>query len=101
MELGRIQSPPHSAVKPSAGADPRLKKAASEFEAMLLANLWQTSKSAFGSEDSDAAGENLQDMGIRAMCAGVSKAGGLGIAKSLIQALSGQQTEVTSKSADE
>ena len=97
MDLSRIQSPASGAHKPPDSMDPRLKKAASEFEAMLLANLWQTGKSAFGGEESDAAGENLQDMSIRAMCAGVSKAGGLGIAKALIHALSGQQTKVTPK----
>jgi Rod binding domain-containing protein len=75
-------------------ADPaeeaKLKKAAGDFESILLASLWKGMKQSFGapeSEDSDPAQGTLSDWGIEVMSGAVGKAGGLGIGKLIMQHL--------------
>jgi Rod binding domain-containing protein len=67
----------------------KLRQAAGEFEAMLLANLWKSMKSTFASDDDsdDPAHETLSDMGIQAMSGAVGKAGGLGLSKLILKHL--------------
>jgi Rod binding domain-containing protein len=75
-------------------ADPaeeaKLKKAAGDFESILLASLWKGMKQSFGapeSEDSEPAQGTLSDWGIEVMSGAVGKAGGLGIGKLILQHL--------------
>jgi len=68
----------------------KLRKAAGEFEAMLLAKWWTSMKQSGlsgGEEDTDPGKDTLDQMGVQAMCAGVAKAGGLGIAAILVRSL--------------
>ncbi len=87
---GRAPASAHqSAALPNTPAALKLKKAAAEFESMLLADLWK-SMSFFASEDDDStdpAHGTLQDLGIRSMCSAVSKAGGLGLGKLILKHL--------------
>jgi Rod binding domain-containing protein len=67
----------------------KLRQAAGEFEAMLLANLWKSMKSTFSSDDDsdDPAHETLSDMGMQAISGAVGKAGGLGLSKLILKHL--------------
>ena len=79
-------SPP--AISPALN---KLRKAAGEFESMLLSSLWKSMKSSFADspdDDSlDAAHDTLEDMGINAMCSAVGKVGGFGISKLILKHL--------------
>lgn len=68
----------------------KVRKAAGEFEAMLLQNWWGSMKeSGFGGDDdsSDPGKDTLDQLGMQAMCAAVAKGGGLGIAAILVQSV--------------
>jgi Rod binding domain-containing protein len=68
----------------------KLKKAAGEFESILLASLWKSMKESFKDPkeaDSDPAGGTIDDWGIEAMSGAVGKAGGLGIGNMIIKHL--------------
>jgi Rod binding domain-containing protein len=69
----------------------KLRKAAAEFESMLISNLWKSMKSSLGesSEDdsTDPSHDILDDWGIRAMSSAVANAGGLGIGKLILKDL--------------
>ena len=68
----------------------KLKKAAGEFESILLASMWKSMKQSFGAsetEESDPAHGTLDDWGIEVMSGAVGKAGGLGIGKLILQHL--------------
>src|SRR5580658_6507950 len=67
----------------------KLKKAAGEFESMLLASMWKGMKQSFGASetDSDPAHGTLDDWGIEVMAGAVGKAGGLGIGKLILEHL--------------
>jgi Rod binding domain-containing protein len=64
----------------------KLKKAAGDFESILLASMWKGMKQSFGSSETDAdpAHGTLDDWGIEIMSGAVGRAGGLGIAKLLL-----------------
>jgi Rod binding domain-containing protein len=71
-------------------AQQKLRRAAGEFESMLLSNLWKSMKSSFEGDEtefSDPAHGALDDWGMQAMCGAVGKAGGLGIAKMILKHL--------------
>lgn len=65
----------------------KLRKAATEFESMLLANWWKSMKeSGFGPDDStDPGHDTLDQLGIQALSSAVASAGGLGIASMLVR----------------
>jgi Rod binding domain-containing protein len=68
----------------------KLEQAAEQFESMLLSNLWKSMRSSFEGDDSDfsdPAHGALDDWGMQAMSSAVGKAGGLGIAKLILQHL--------------
>jgi Rod binding domain-containing protein len=68
----------------------KLRKAAGEFESMLLANLWKSMKASLASDDDDAtdpAHDTLDDWGIQAMSEAVGKNGGLGIGRLILKDL--------------
>ena len=63
-----------------------LRKAAGEFEAILLGSLWRSMKETFSNQDDEDFDPTLQsfdELGIQGMAGAVGKAGGLGI-KNLI-----------------
>lgn len=72
-------------------ASPKLQHAAQEFEAALLSSIWKSMKDGFGpgsdnnKDDSGAGADSLQDIGIQALCSGVSAGGGFGIAAMLLK----------------
>lgn len=68
----------------------KLKEAAGEFEAMLLASLWKSMKSSIsdtGEEESDPAHQSLEDWGIQTMSSAIGKAGGFGIGDMILKHL--------------
>lgn len=68
----------------------KIAKAAQEFEAMLLAcllNSFQKSMTSLPGGDNDAASDSYGEFGVESMAAGVSAAGGLGIARLLTSTL--------------
>lgn len=68
----------------------KLKRAATEFEAMLLAKWWSSMKeSALGEQDdsTDAGHDTLDAMGVQAMSSAVASRGGLGIGAMLVRSL--------------
>ena len=68
----------------------KLKKAAGDFESILLASLWKSMKESFKDPketDSDAASGMINDWGIEVMSGAVGKAGGLGIGHMIIKQL--------------
>lgn len=77
----------------STPADQKLRRAAGEFEGMLLSSLWKSMKSTFATPDddddgsSDPAHDTLDDMSIQTMCDAVGKAGGLGLGKLILKHL--------------
>lgn len=92
----------------------KLKKAAGDFESILLASMWKSMKESFKDPkdgDTDAASGTINDWGIEVMSGAVGKAGGLGIGNMIIKQLeplaAGQETakpaagaNVFGKSAD-
>jgi Rod binding domain-containing protein len=72
-------------------ADAKLRKAAAEFEGMLLSSLWKSMRFTFASPDSDEstdpAHDTLNDLSVQTMAGAVSKAGGLGLGKLILKHL--------------
>ena len=71
-------------------ADRKLRRAAGEFESLLLSNLWKSMKSSFAAPDDDStdpAHDTLENWGIDAMAGAVGKAGGLGLGKLILKHL--------------
>jgi Rod binding domain-containing protein len=83
----------------------KLRKAAAEFEAMMLSTFWKSMKGSFASDDeesTDPTHETLEDMGIQAMSSAVGKAGGLGLGKLILKHLApGWEAEVAKTSGSE
>ena len=68
----------------------KLKKAATDFEAMLLAKWWSSMKDSGLGEDDDSTDpghDTLDNMGIQAMSGAVASRGGLGIGAMLVRSL--------------
>lgn len=81
----------------------KLKKAAGDFESILLASLWKSMKHSFGTEDtdgnSDPAQGTLDDWGIEIMSGAVGKAGGLGLGKLILEHLDPKDTPKSEEKA--
>ncbi len=78
------------AQKTSGSADEqKLRKAAGDFESILLASMWKSMKQSFGTSEteSDPAHGTLDDWGIEVMSGAVGKAGGLGIGRLILDHL--------------
>lgn len=70
--------------------DRKLRKAAAEFEGMLLSSLWKSMQSTFATSDeepADPAHDTLSDLGMQTMAGAVGKAGGLGLGKLILKHL--------------
>jgi Rod binding domain-containing protein len=68
----------------------KLRKAAGEFESMLLESLWKSMKQTFSDPsdpDSDPTLENFDDWSIQAMADAVGSSGGLGIKNMILKYL--------------
>jgi Rod binding domain-containing protein len=68
----------------------KLRKAAGEFESMLLESLWKSAKDTFtddSDEDADPITDSFNDFGMHSMALSVGQAGGLGIKNMIIKSL--------------
>ncbi len=68
----------------------KLKKAAGDFESILLASMWRAMKQSFGDNkegESDPAHGMIEDWGIEVMAGAMGRAGGLGIGKLILKHL--------------
>src|SRR5215813_11841754 len=78
-------------AQPLSPQEQKLRKAAAEFESQLLSSLWKSMKHTFSSDSDqdslDPARESLEDWGIDAMSGAVSRAGGFGIGRLIINEL--------------
>jgi len=82
------QSPAPTGSSSHEGA--KLRKAAGEFEAILLESLWKSMKETFSNQDDenfDATIQSFDDLGIRSMASAVGKSGGLGIKNMILKHL--------------
>jgi Rod binding domain-containing protein len=87
----------------AAGQLRKLKKAATQFEAMLLEKWWSSMKqSGLGQDDDGDPGKGTLDtMGMQAMSTAIASAGGIGIAAMLVRSLQGEiASEAASKATD-
>ncbi|MBZ5628023.1 MAG: rod-binding protein [Acidobacteriia bacterium] len=93
LQTGGISNP--TATQPAPGQSAsrlKLRKAASEFESILLSSLWKSMKTTVAGADDSGAGETLSDLGIQAVSSALARAGGLGIAKLIVRALDKSET---------
>ncbi|MCH8267765.1 MAG: hypothetical protein IH846_09635 [Acidobacteria bacterium] len=68
--------------------DAKLRKAAQDFEAILIQTLWRSMKESFASSsEQDPAHRTLEDLSMQAMSTALAASGGLGIARMLIHAM--------------
>lgn len=70
--------------------DTKLRKAAGEFEAILLQSMWKSMKESFSSpddENSDPTLQSFDELGIQSMASAVGKVGGLGLKNMIIRHL--------------
>ena len=67
----------------------KLRKAAGEFESILLESLWKSMKETFSDpdEDADPTLKSFDDLGIQAMASAVGNSGGLGIKNMILKYL--------------
>ncbi len=67
----------------------KLRKAAGEFESMLLESLWKSMKETFEDpdEDADPTLKSFDEWGIQAMASAVGNSGGLGIKNMILKYL--------------
>jgi len=85
MVLSQTPNPSSSSV------DPRLQKAAQEFEAMLLADLMKIGASDEpGDGELDQSCQGYEDLRIQAVTSALAKNGGIGIGKLLIDRLNAE-----------
>lgn len=82
----------HSLTAPTDSADDqKLKKAAGDFEAILLSSLWKSMKQSFASPEEDASSDpaksTLDDWGIEIMSGAVGRSGGLGLGAMIVRQL--------------
>lgn len=89
-----IHSVPLAAAQGGSAVDTaneqKLKKAAGDFESILLASMWKSMKQSFSDPNeagADAASGTLNDWGIEVMSGAVGKAGGLGIGNMIVKYL--------------
>ncbi len=88
--LSQFGKLPSDAPLLNSPADRKLRKAAGEFESLLLSNLWKSMKSSFVASDEDStdpAHDTLENWGIDAIAGAVGKAGGLGLGKLILKHL--------------
>lgn len=76
---------------------PRAKKAAQEFESLLLASWLQEIQHGFSGsltgEDTDVAAGSLQGLAVSAVSQAMAASGGIGVAKMILQQLQSEETQ--------
>ncbi len=92
---------PASPASSSSGEAAKLKKAAGDFESILLASMWKGMKKSFGTPEAseDPAHDTLDDWGIELLSGAVGQAGGLGIGKLLLAHLQPAATPAAGRPA--
>jgi Rod binding domain-containing protein len=81
-------SPPSAADAQSMSpTEKKLRKAATEFEAMLLSKWWSAMRDSGlgGSDQTDPAHDTLDQLGMQALSSAVAGAGGIGLGKILVR----------------
>jgi len=76
--------------RPSTVQEQKLRRAATEFESILISTFWKSMKESFALDDddsSDPGGSTFEDMGIQSMSQALSKAGGFGFGRLIMQHL--------------
>jgi Rod binding domain-containing protein len=102
--LGRVAVPSQLSfdrAKPQLSPnEQKLRRAAAEFESILISTFWKSMKESFGtSEDSsDPAHDTLDDLGVQAMSSAMGKAGGLGVGKMILKHLESQLADTNKPS---
>lgn len=95
LALSGVQTTAHPGAAPAkaglGSADiEKLKKAASEFEAMLLSSWWSAMKESglsSGDDSFDAGRDTLDQLGMQAMSSAVAEGGGIGLGAMLVRGL--------------
>jgi Rod binding domain-containing protein len=107
--LGTFVRPPNALLAaPSSGSTgssspsaAKLRKAAGEFEAIMLESLWKSMKETFKSpddENTDPTLESFDDWAIQGMASAVGQSGGLGIKNMILKYLEPRLSEAASPS---
>lgn len=84
---------PNVSNRNSSVQEQKLRRAAVEFESILISTFWKSMKESFSTEDEDSSDpghSTFEDMGIQAMAGAMSKAGGLGLGKLILKHLEPQ-----------
>jgi len=98
-----MNSIPQSGESQSAGrgraipADPRIVKAAREFEALLVGSLLRSLEATFSASPGqpvEAGGDDYQYMATQALASALSERGGLGLARLVIHQMEGTKVAV-------
>ena len=85
--------PPASVANVPSSQNAKLRKAAGEFESMLLESLWKSMKETFtddSDQDADPITDSFNDLGMHSMALSLGQAGGLGIRNMIIKSLEGK-----------
>jgi Rod binding domain-containing protein len=87
--VNQDESSPAVSKRNAALQDQKLRRAAAEFESILISSFWKSMMETFSSDDDslDPGHSGFQDMGIQAMSQTVGKAGGLGLGQLIIKHL--------------
>lgn len=86
IDLNTITNPATSA--PDNGKHLKLKKAAQDFEGMLLGTMWKSvGEEMKQSMEGDSASGSFVDMGVQAVSNAMAKSGGVGVARMLLKKL--------------
>ncbi len=85
IDFSSIVNPATSA--PDGGKHQKLKKAAQDFEGMLLGSLWKSvgDEMKESLEEGDPAAGSFVDMGVQAVGNAMAKQGGIGIARMVLK----------------
>jgi Rod binding domain-containing protein len=69
--------------------DQKLRKAATEFESILISTIWKSMMESYGldEESSDPGHSTFDDMGVQAISQALSKSGGFGIGSLIVKHL--------------
>jgi Rod binding domain-containing protein len=84
--MNSIQLSPHVVAKP---ADPKLVRAANQFESLLLESLIRSLDKGFALPGGDQVlgSQGFGDLGVQALASGITSAGGLGISALVLRNL--------------
>ena len=72
---------------PTPQADAKLRRAAQDFEAILIGTWLKEVQESFASSDGSAGAESYRSLGVEAVAGALAKSGGIGVARLLLQQL--------------